>query len=83
MKTFSKHALVLHLLFASGLAQANNNIVAAEAFIDSLGTEGSGTEVSTSSLGDVYQIAQSFPIATLADGVHKIYIRTQDVDGNW
>lgn len=59
------------------------NIIAAEYFIDNDPGHGNAHPVSFSQGVDISNIPFSSDIAGLADGVHKLYLRTRSHDGVW
>lgn len=83
-KALTQALLLLCGLGTVQISLANNDIVAAEAFIDNPDlAEGAGTPVAVSVLGNVYHTLGAVDTGGLSDGVHRLYTRTQDAQGAW
>jgi multicopper oxidase len=70
----------------SDVATGNHNIVAAEFFIDTTGTNGAGAAMTVGVPSPTVAIAGTIPAATvagLAAGNHTIYVHARDAAGNW
>ncbi len=70
----------------SDVASGNGNIVAAEYFVGTTGTNGSGTSMSGSfgsPTANVNATLSTAFLGTLSSGNHNIYIHGQDAAGNW
>lgn len=67
-------------------ASGNSNLVAAEYFIDTPGADGSGQAMALNQSKPVASLTATIPagtMGTLAEGVHTLYIHSQDALGNW
>ncbi|RME49386.1 MAG: multicopper oxidase family protein [Chloroflexi bacterium] len=76
------------VLRASGddSATGNGNVVAAEYFIDVAGANGTGTGMMLNHVAPAVSLTAIIPASTvngLAEGVHTIYVHSQDAAGNW
>lgn len=59
------------------------NIVKMEYFIDNDPGLGNGIPITISSGTDVSATSVAIDLTGLSDGVHRIYVRTQDANGSW
>ncbi|MBK7763086.1 MAG: hypothetical protein IPI46_06895 [Bacteroidetes bacterium] len=62
---------------------ANSNIVAIEYFFDTDPGFGNATLVSVTPAADIANLNMNASIASLSSGVHQLYVRSQDDNGNW
>ena len=69
--------IFMFFLCVSGYSQ----IVEAEYFIDTDPGVGNGTSISMS--GEVIDSDFAIPTTSLSEGIHKLYVRTLGIDGNW
>lgn len=60
-----------------------SNINKAEYFLDTDPGFGNGTSISVSSGADISANNIAVDISSLADGIHRVYVRTQNSTGNW
>ncbi|HEU5038855.1 MAG TPA: multicopper oxidase domain-containing protein [Nocardioides sp.] len=71
---------------ADDSASGGSNVAAAEYFIDTVGSDGSGNPMTVNNLATSASIAATIPPATLDgldEGSHVISIHAQDAQGNW
>jgi hypothetical protein len=71
---------------ADDSASGNNNIAAAEYFIDSTGADGTGTPMTVSAAAPVASVDATLPAAAvdgLSEGTHQVWVHSQDANGNW
>jgi FtsP/CotA-like multicopper oxidase with cupredoxin domain len=71
---------------ADDTASGNNNVTAAEFFIDLTGPDGSGNAMNLNTVAPVASITGSIPAATvlaLPGGLHTIAVHSRDSMGNW
>ena len=71
---------------ADDTAAGGSNIVAAEYFIDASGADGSGQPMAVNATAPVASVDAAIPTATIAgltEGVHAIYVHSQDAFGHW
>ncbi len=67
-------------------ATGNSNIAGGEYFIDTAGTEGTGTAMTAGSASPNTSITANIPAATigaLTAGNHTVFVRAKDAAGNW
>ena len=70
----------------SDVDTGNNNITAAEYFIDLIGANGGGTGMSGAFASPTEAVNTTLTpalLATLSDGNHALYVHGQDALGNW
>jgi hypothetical protein len=82
----SNNSVVAISATADDTATGNNNITAAEYFLDTAGTAGTGTAMTVGSISPSASITGNIPAATVAAltaGNHTIYVRAKDAAGNW
>ena len=71
---------------ADDSASGNANIAAAEYFIDTVGSDGTGNAMSVNTTAPTASVDATIPPATLdglTEGAHVISIHAQDAQGNW
>lgn len=82
-------ALAGPISITASATDTDDNLVAAEYFIDTLGAAGTGTPLSSadgafdSMSESLVGTISSVDFDVLADGVHTIFVRTQDATGDW
>jgi FtsP/CotA-like multicopper oxidase with cupredoxin domain len=67
-------------------ASGGDNIAAAEFFIDTIGADGSGVIMNVNQAAPIASLTGTISAATmsgLAEGVHTVYVHSQDSSGNW
>jgi hypothetical protein len=78
--------LVVLTADVSDLGLGDNNIIAAECFIDAVGADGSG--IGMAAVDGAYDsvdeaVTQSVDISALDDGSHTLFVHGKDAYGNW
>jgi hypothetical protein len=71
---------------ADDTTTGNSNVTAAEYFIDSAGSNGSGTALSTNQTSPIVALTGTIPASTvngLSEGSHTVKVHAQDSTGNW
>ena len=71
---------------ADDSSSGNSPVAAAEFFIDTQGTDGTGNAMTVSPAAAVASIDGTIPPATLdglSEGSHAVYVHAQDSQGNW
>ena len=71
---------------ASDVLTGNHNIMAAELFIDTTGTNGAGIAMTVAAAAPSATITGTIPAGTVAGltpGNHVVYVHARDVAGNW
>jgi hypothetical protein len=71
---------------ADDSASGNNNIAAAEYFLDSTGPDGSGIAMTVATAAPVASVDGAIPAAVvdgLPEGTHQVWVHSRDANGNW
>ena len=75
-------ALLVLMNLSNGFAQLPN-VVAMEYFIDNDPGFGSAIPITVSTPGNTINETFNVDLSSVSDGIHKLYIRTLDANGDW
>ncbi|MEP7332474.1 MAG: multicopper oxidase domain-containing protein [Terracoccus sp.] len=83
------YAVVSGVITDAGTGNWGSTLIDAEAFLDSVGANGSGVQLIPSdgaldsNTESVYGLIPLTAIRSLSDGTHPVFVHGQDVAGNW
>jgi hypothetical protein len=83
-RAFKKALLASSIAAISHYSMANSSITAAEAYIDNAAMpEGTGTVITTTQNGNIYNIVSQLDVSGLSEGVHVLYTRAKNDSNEW